>query len=418
MGRVTAVPGLIPPGEDATLADTYLVKLREAILGDDGFIEAVFQEARHGEKLSWARVVIRPVLIKEARHWQFSYFDATRDVSKNYRREEAQQRLEELLALPFKNIQMNAAGETMRVQFSKRGRPIVHHERRRGQSIPVDLSHDRAKPALLATERSAPFLQEIGVMTGGRVRADQQRKFQQINEFLRLIDETGEIERLEDRPLRVVDLGCGSAALTFAAYHYLNDIKGIPATMTGVDAKTFLMERHAETAARLGWSGLSFHAERIADFEANNPPHIVLALHACDTATDEALARAVRWRSKLIFSAPCCHHHLQDQLDAARTPDPFRPVFRFGILRERLGDILTDSFRALILRLLGYSADVLEFVAIEHTPKNLMIRAIDRQAPPPAALVEEYRSMKAFWGVTPYLESLLAAELRPLLTSA
>jgi SAM-dependent methyltransferase len=390
--------------------------LRDAILDDEGFVEAVFQGARRGQKIIWARVTIRPVLVREARHLQFSYFDDTQDVTKNVRGPEAEARLAELLRSPFKSIRASTTGETIRVQFGKKGRPIVHRERRE-RAVPLDLTHDRAKPAILSEEHSAIFLHAIGVMTGDRVRADQKRKFRQINEFLRLIEETGEIERLDERPVRMVDLGCGSAALTFAAYHYLNEIKGIPATMIGVDAKAFLMERHRETAARLGWEGMTFRAERIIEFEASDAPHVVLALHACDTATDEALARAVRWRSKLIFSAPCCHHHLQTQLAASETPESFRPVLRHGILRERQGDILTDAFRALILRLAGYRADVLEFVAIEHTPKNLMIRAVHQPTPAPTAFVAEYRAMKEYWGVTPYLETLLRDELQPILTA-
>ncbi len=407
-----------PTPEPAGATDAYLEPVRQAILDDDGFVEAIFQDARKGEQLPWLRVAVRPVLIRDAHHWQFSYFDATQDVTQNYLRPEAGERLDELLALPFRSIRVTSTDQTLRVQFSKKGRPIVHHEQRRGEPIPVDLAHDRAKPAILTAESAAPFLRAIGVMTDDRVRADQQRKVRQINEFLRLIDETAEVEQIAERPLRVVDLGCGSAALTFATYYYLNEIKGLPATLTGVDTKAFLMERHNETAAGLGWDGMHFHAGRIAAFEPDAPPHIVLALHACDTATDEALARAVRWRSRLIFSAPCCHHHLQAQLAAAGTPEPFRPVARHGILRERLGDALTDAFRALILRLLGYSAEVLEFVAVEHTPKNLMIRAIDRQAPPTAALIEEYRAMKRYWGVTPYLETLLADELQAIISPA
>lgn len=395
-------------------AEAYEQALRQMILGDGGFVEAVFQGARRGANVPWTRVTVRPVLVKDERQWQFAYFDATQDVTKNYRAAEAAARLDELLALPFRSIQAAGTGETVRVQFSKKGRPIVHREEL-AELIPLDLSHDRAKPAILADERSFPFLRAIGVMTGDRVRADQQRKYRQINEFLRLIDETGEIERLNERPARAVDLGCGSAALTFAVYHYLNDIKGIPATMIGVDTKDFLMERHQETAAQLGWAGMTFQAGRIETFEAAEAPHIVLALHACDTATDEALARAVRWRSRLVFSAPCCHHHLQAQLAAAETPEPFRPVLRHGILRERLGDILTDAFRALILRLLGYRAEVLEFVAVEHTPKNLMIRAVHTGAPATAALTAEYRALKEYWDVTPHLETLLGDELQSVL---
>jgi SAM-dependent methyltransferase len=398
------------------MAEEYQDTLHAAILGET-FIEAAFQGTRRGAAPPWSRVTIRPVLLHEARHLQFAYFDGVQDVSKNYRGEEVGARLNELLALPFKSIQAVTADETIRVQFSKKGRPIIHRERReRERSVPLELAHDRAKPSLLPENEPIPFLQALGVMTAdGRVRADQRRKFRQINEFLRLIEDTGEVEQLAARPVRVVDLGCGSAALTFAAYYYLNTVKGIPATLTGVDTKALLLERHRATAEQLGWDEMRFQAARIIEYEADAPADIVLALHACDTATDEALARAVRWGSRLIFSAPCCHHHLQAQLAAAETPEPFRPALRHGILRERLGDVLTDAFRAHILRLMGYRAEVLEFVPVEHTPKNLMIRAVNTGAPAPAALVAEYRAMKAYWGVTPYLEELLHPELEPVL---
>ncbi len=394
------------------MADSYSELLREAILNEDSFVEAVFQGTRPGGAIPWTRITIRPVSLKDGRHLQFSYFDGIQDTARNLAGAEALVRLDELMMLPFKSIQVTSTGETIRLQFSKKGRPIIHREQRQGQPIPLDLTHDRAKPGILRDDQPIPFLQAIGVMTaGGDVRANQRRKFQQINEFLRLIDETGEIDRLENRPVRVVDLGCGSAALTFAAYHYLNDIKGIPATLTGVDTKAHLMDRHNDTASALNWMDMHFETARIIEYETAVSPDIVLALHACDTATDEALARAIQWRSKLIFSSPCCHHHLQAQLAAAETPEPFRPVLRQGILRERLGDILTDSFRVHILRLLGYRAEALEFVPVEHTPKNLMIRATYTGAAAPSSLVDEYRALKAYWGVTPYLETLLVKEL-------
>ncbi len=395
--------------------EDYRALLLGAIL-DDSFVEAAFQGAQRGTPPPWPRVTIRPVLLRGERHWQFTYFDGRQDTSKNYGSAEAEARLAELLALPFKSVTATTTAETVRVQFSKKGRPILHREARQGAPIALDLAHDRAKPNILAEEQPPDFLRAIGVATAdGRVRADQRRKFNQINEFLRLMDESGAVDDLRADPIRVIDLGCGSAALTFAVYHYLNTIKGRPATVIGVDAKAHLMERHNDTAARLGWPGMHFEAARIEEYEAADAPDVVLALHACDTATDEALARAVGWGSRLIFSAPCCHHHLQAQLAAAETPEPFRPVARHGILRERLGDLLTDALRAHILRLLGYRAEVLEFVAVEHTPKNLMIRAVHTGAAAPAALVAEYQALKSYWGVTPYLEELLAARLQPIL---
>ncbi len=400
------------------MSESYQTLLAATIAAEE-FIEAGFHGARRGADVPWARVTIRPVLIKDGRHLQFIYFDGRQEVARNHRAGEATGPLRELLALPFRSIQAETATETIRVQFSKKGKPIVHREKRtNGQPIALDLAHDRPKAGILPADAPPPFLRAIGVTTAdGRIRANQERKFRQINEFLRLIDETGEIDKITSRPLRVVDLGCGSAALTFATYHYLTTIKSIPTAMTGVDVKEFLMARHQATAAEVGWDGLTFAAGQILEYAPAEAPDVVLALHACDTATDDALARAVRWGSRLIFSAPCCHHHLQAQLAAAETPPPFRPVLRHGILRERLGDALTDALRAHILRLLGYRAEVLEFVAVEHTPKNLMIRAVHTGAPPTPALVAEYQALKAYWGVTPYLEELLSAELATILTA-
>lgn len=389
--------------------------LQDAILHDPHLVEAFFQGSRHGLDIPWQRVTIRPVLIKGTRHLQFVLFDGRQDVAQNYRGQEAATQLSQLMALPFKSIQAKTTERTVRIQYSKKGRPIIHQERH-PETIPLDMAHDRPKPGILPDEEPPSFLSEIGVATaGGRIRADQQRKFRQINEFLRLIEETGELERIDSHPIHVVDLGCGSAALTFATYYYLTTIKSFPVAMVGVDTKAHLMDRHQATATRLGWEGISFTTGRIIDYKPTRTPDIVLALHACDTATDEALAQAVRWRSRLIFSAPCCHHHLQAQLAANDTPTPFLPVTRHGILRERLGDILTDAFRAHLLRLLGYRADVIEFVAVDHTPKNLMIRAIRTDAAASSTLINEYRELKSYWGVTPYLEDLLEEELAPFL---
>ncbi|HNS40450.1 MAG TPA: methyltransferase, partial [Promineifilum sp.] len=238
------------------MADSHAQLLRDALLNDESLVEAIFQGTRSGETPPWDRVTIRPVSLKSGRHLQFSYFDGTQDITKNFSNAEAAEYVDELLAHAFKSIQVSTTRESIRVQFSRKGRPIIHREQRKGQPIPIDLTHDRTKLGILSDEHPTPFLQAIGVMTaGGAVRADQRRKFRQINEFLRLIDETGEVDRLLSRPVSVVDLGCGSAALTFATYHYLNTVKGIPATLVGVDTKAHLMERHADTAASLGWDG-------------------------------------------------------------------------------------------------------------------------------------------------------------------
>jgi SAM-dependent methyltransferase len=275
-----------------------------------------------------------------------------------------------------------------------------------------DLAHDRVKQRILAEGVPEPYLQALGVMTAdGQVKAAQRAKFAQINEFLRLLAETGALTHWPRTPVEMVDFGCGSAALTFALYHYLNETLGIPARMTGVDLKADLIARHQQTAAELGWAGMRFVETAIADYAPPAAPDVVIALHACDTATDDAIAQGIRARSRLIVCAPCCHHNLQAQLALRPTPAPFAPVLRYGLFHERLGDVLTDTFRTLVLRAAGYKVDVVEFIAPEHTPRNVMLRAVSSGMPPDAAAAREYVELAEFWRVAPYLERALGDDL-------
>lgn len=414
----------VPEASSSRSAETAdaLQPIREALMHPE-FVSARFSGTQRGPTLSWTQVTVRPVLLRDERHLQVVTSDGRQDVTHNYTPNNAIPALDELLALPFKSIVVDLTDRIVRVQFSKKGRPIIHEEQRPA-AVPLSLVHDRAKDVLLAEGLSVPFLRELGIMTSdGRVRADQRRKFRQINEFLRLLDESSQPVSANGKPLHVVDLGCGNAALSFATYYYLNHIKQVPATMTGVDVKPHLIEKHRATAQRLGWDGLTFEAGQIEAYEPAISPDIVLALHACDTATDDALAQGVRWGSRLILSAPCCHHHLQAQLVAAAangaTPTAFDAVLRHGILRERLGDILTDAIRAQILQMLGYRTDVIEFVPVEHTPKNLIIRAVYDPARTNANdAARDYATLLAFWPVQPYLAGQLTSELHHVMAAA
>jgi hypothetical protein len=192
-------------------------------------------------------------------------------------------------------------------------------------------------------------------------------------------------------------------------------VLNIPTHLTGIDDRSEPLAKHKEKTARLGWSDLTFQTSKIIDFQPITPPDIVLALHACDTATDEALCQGIRWQSKLIVSVPCCQHYLQEQLEHQVTPDLFQPILRHSILKERLGDILTDAFRALVLRIMGYQTEVIQFVSSEHTAKNLMIRAVKYHKVGEPKFVQEYKDLKKFWNVTPYLEQLLGENFTNLL---
>ncbi|MDX1522008.1 MAG: SAM-dependent methyltransferase [Anaerolineae bacterium] len=387
--------------------------LKDHILDEANFVRAEFKGQRRGATVAWQKVTLRPVQIKGERRLQVSYFVDNKDITKNFSRDQASETLDDLLAQPFKNYQVESLSGKLHVQITKKGKAIIHHDQTAGPAAKPMLAHDRQKAHLLSGERSTAFLTAIGIMTEqGRIKADMRRKLSQINEFLRLIDETVDAAWLQQRdPVRVVDFGCGNGTLTYGVYHYLTDLLGLPTSMTGLDLKADLMARHQAQSRVLGWDGLCFEPGQILEFHSDHPADMVLALHACDTATDEALARAIGWQSRYIFAAPCCHHHLQQQLRAQEPPPEFRAGLRHGILRERLGDLLTDTFRAAILRLLGYRTEVVEFVSSEHTAKNLLIRAVSTNRPGDPQAVQEYVALKEYWQVTPYLETLLGEKL-------
>ncbi len=409
----------------------YRALVREAVRGE-GFVRVTVQGARAGERVPWERVVVRPVQVKGERRLQFSYFDGRKDTTKNYDGEEAARKLDELLALPYRQFHVQTAAGALHLRITKKGKALVQREAAREEVGTDTLAHDRVKDQPLPLTRPDAFLQALGVMdAAGKIRPGMQAKYRQINEFLRLLD--GALERIENResrirlsaggqvesnglasevplksgaadePLEVLDCGSGNAYLTFAAYHYLAHVLGIPARVTGVDSDPEVVARSQQRSESLGWPELGFHIGRIADFVPARPPDIVLSLHACDTATDEAIALGVKSGSQVILAAPCCQHELFEQLEAPL----FQPVLRHGVLRGRMADLLTDAFRALALRIMGYRTEVVQFVSPEHTTKNLMIRAVRAGLPVPAQLVQEYRALRDFWQVRPSIETLL-----------
>jgi len=392
----------------------YKQLVRERILASDTFIRAVFSREQKGASVQWIKVVARPVELKGQVYLQVSYFDEKKDITKNYL-EEAPAKVDELLALPFRNIFVESSAGNVQVNFTKKGKALV--SKSKPSVTNVDLSHDRQKNKLLTDENAAPFLKAVGIMTqDGRIKADMQRKYKQINEFLRLVDETASFPAESGQPFHVVDFGCGNAYLTFAIYFYLHEILKLEAHVTGVDVKADLIERHEQKVTTLGWEHISFHTGYIAGYITDTPPDMVIALHACDTATDDAIAQGIRWNSRFIICAPCCQHDLQEQMARIELPDSQASVFQDGIFFERMGDILTDTFRATILRIMGYRTDVTQFVPIEHTAKNLMIRAAKVSPPGNEKWMEQYRKLRSFWNVTPYLEKLLGEEYTSLMS--
>jgi SAM-dependent methyltransferase len=288
---------------------------------------------------------------------------------------------------------VETADATVQLRVTKKGEAQVHRAAAARTAEPA--AHDREKEYLL--DPGDPLFAAIGGTAAKR---------RQVDAFLRALAAT-----LSPMPaaLRVVDLGCGNAYLTFAAYRYLAG-QGVDVEVVGVDVREDQRRRNAELAERLGCADrVRFVAGTIAEAEVDLAPDLVLALHACDTATDEALARAVRWGAPWVLAAPCCHHDIAAQLRGRPAPEPYPLLVRQGILRERFADVLTDALRAALLRLHGYRVEVVEFVDSRHTPRNLLLRARRTDAAPTAAQRAEYADMVAQWGVTPALDRMLRA---------
>ena len=384
------------------MSEDWRQRVIDAILGA-AFRRATFGGAvRHGPS-PWQRVVVRPIELRGERHLQFSYFDGRKDLTKNFPVTNAP--LAELFDLGFAGVHIETQTEELDIRTSKKGK--VHVSRRTVTAAPAELTHNRTKDVPLPEGRADRVLEVLGVLTAdGRVRPTMRAKYTQINEFLKhllhVLDDAG--LRSLGRPIEILDCGCGSSYLTIAAHHFLNDVLGVPARVLGVDVNDEVIRKSTERADRLDAKGLSFACGRIGD--ADVKADVVIALHACDTATDDAIAQAVRSDAKLLLSVPCCHHALNQELRADAVA-VLRPLLRHGILHERTADLVTDAFRALALRILGYRTEVVEFVSPEHTARNLMIRAVRGAPIGEAGFVTEYREMKRFWGVTPYLERAL-----------
>jgi SAM-dependent methyltransferase len=390
----------------------YKAVVKNALMDEQAFHKMTLKGHIEENRLPWRQVIVRPVLIKQVRYLQFSYFDAKQDITKNYQGQEAQAKLDELLALPFHAIFVQTTNGNITVQIAKTGKATITRSATTvdAQVQQESLAHDRKKQLALPAGKADTFLQEIGIMNAqGQVLPSMQDKFAQINEFLKLLEHTGELERFKDtkqveQPVQILDCGCGSAYLSFAVYHYLNDIKGIAAALAGIDVNGTLVDKNTLHSNALRLSHMCFQQSAIINYVPAVPPDIVLALHACDTATDEALVQGILTNARLILCVPCCHHDLHRQLQAVA---PFQPVFQHGILKKRFADILTDTFRAEILRLMGYKTDVIEFISPEHTDRNIMLRAVKRTAPGDTQTLQAYNALKTFWNVTPYSETLL-----------
>ena len=392
--------------------ENYQTTIQNAI-AQDTFLRLTFSGKTRAQTSPWIKVVVRPIKIQDQKKIQFTYFDTRQDITKNDTLKNSVTKLNELFDIAFSNIHLQTTTHDLHIRITKKQKVFLKKSAPSRQEQTPDLQHNRIKRHPISADAPDSFLQGIGIMDkNGQVKPTRQDKFRQINEFLKQLQETLSISENTHQTLHIIDCGCGNAYLTFAAYHFLTHKHNINVHLTGIDNNPKVIQNCITLRDKLGWQQLDFQVTAIADYKPHRTPDLVLSLHACDTATDDALAQGVRWNSPTILAAPCCQHELRNQIASA----PFSPVLQHGILKQRTAEILTDACRAQILRILGYRADVVEFIDSKHTPKNLLIRAKKIAQSNPKKQAEEYLTLRNQWHIEPSLEKFLQKELSPHLT--
>jgi SAM-dependent methyltransferase len=382
------------------------------IAGDvDKLVRMVLSGQRKGMTPPAQRIEMRPVLLKGIKYLQIIENDGKQATTKNWNPNELN--LASILNSGFSSMHIDHVDGSYSVRVTKKETVLVN---RKKLTQDQNLDHDRQKNRLL--DASDPYLREVGIAdSSGQIKPSRQDKYRQVEEFLRLLVPTldaaiaaGHVHQLtQESPLRIVDLGCGSAYLTFAVHQYFQS-KATPVQVTGIDIREDSREKNSAVASKLGISAsINFVAQEISQAEVNNVD-VVMALHACDTATDDAIAWAVNHEAKVILVAPCCHHDLQAQI--SDPPEPWKLVTKNGLLKERFADLLTDALRAQILKLVGYRTEVIEFIGDAHTPRNLMIRGVRTNAPSSERDRVEYQNMVTLWKIRPALADRLDVQMK------
>ncbi len=356
------------------------------------------------------KIKIRPVMLQGRLCYQESRFIGTKVFHENRTAEEMIRSAAEMMNGGFRQMQIHAKGWQATALAGKKGN-ITIRKRLMETDFTPEFSHNRKKKYILDETIPVGFLQDLGVQTrDGRIVKSRYDKFRQINRFLELIEDI--LPALpQEGPVQIVDFGCGKSYLTFAMYYYLKVLKHYDVKIFGLDLKADVIRTCNGLCEKYGYRDLHFYQGDIKDFDRAECVDMVVSLHACDTATDYALFRAVKWNAKVIMAVPCCQHELNRQM----TCEPLAEVFSYGLLRERAAALFTDALRGKLLEAQGYDTQILEFIDMEHTPKNIMIRAVrcaqcgEKDAGPgrERKKKEKADALMAFLGVQPTLELLL-----------
>ncbi len=379
----------------------YIEILKENLMKNQ-FIEIVISGKLNSEVV-FNKVGVKPFLKDNKLNLQFSYIYDKKTMHENIEVEDLYKKLNKKFS-NFKQMIIFTVENDYQILRNKKGIKIIKQKPTKKIN---SLEHNRKKNYIIEENKPCKFLEILGVMNeNGKVYKDKYDKFRQINKYLEFIrDIKDEITKKEK--IRIVDFGSGKAYLTFSLYYYIVEVLGVEAEITGIDLKEDVVKFCNETAKKLSYKKLSFLCGDIKTFDNFEGIDMIVTLHACDIATDMAIAHGIKWKSRIIMVVPCCQHEIFGQIKN----ESMSPLLKHGILKERLSSLVTDSVRGNILEILGYSVQFVEFIDMEHTPKNIMIRAIYNGKRNEKAL-KEFQIFKEFWNINPYLENAMKEELK------
>lgn len=354
--------------------DEQIRQVLDEILTID-FMEGIFSNSMKTEEIQ--KVKIRPLLLKDQLKFQTTSYIGKQVFHKNMSKNELIEACEKWFSkedLYFKQLQLKTRNEEITGLISKKGKVTLKRKKKKGKELEfkMDLSHNRVKKYILEEGKMVPFLVDLGVMTKeGKIVQSRYDKFRQINRFLEFIEDILP-ELAKDREVTILDFGCGKSYLTFAMYYYLNQLKNYNVRIIGLDLKKDVIRNCNELSKKYGYEKLLFLEGDIASYEGVDAVDMVVTLHACDTATDYALYKAIKWGAGVILSVPCCQHEMNKTLHI----EGMESITQYGLIKERTAALFTDAMRANLLESRGYKTQILEFIDMEHTPKNILIRGV------------------------------------------
>ena len=344
-------------------------ELLENIL-DDNLLQIMVSGKKSNVVIN--KIKLKPLLIKNEIQFQAAEYTDKQVFHKNLNREQAVFYILEKMEMDYKQMQVETTKTLHSVLVSKKGKCTIKSKRLEQPAGKADFSHNRKKNYILKEGVKVDFLMDLGVMSKeGKIIHARYDKYKQINRFLEFVEDI--LPELDvSKQINIIDFGCGRSYLTFAIYYFLKELNGLNVRMTGLDLKEDVIEECNRLRDKYGYDQLEFIKGDIADYHNTDEVDMVVTLHACDTATDYALEKAVKWNAKVILSVPCCQHEVNKQIKN----ELLAPILQYGILKERISALITDGIRAQLLESCGYKTQILEFIDMDHTPKNLLIRAV------------------------------------------